>query len=617
MIPILYAATEKDFTNNGIGFLAEAVSCIVSEERNGTYELEMKYPISGRLYSYIDTDCIIKAKANETSALQLFRIYKHSKPFNGIVTYSAEHISYALSRYPIESVTVEGVGASAALNEVLSASIIDHNFTGQSDISTPNSTSFSFVSVRAALGGVDGSLLDTYGGEYEFDNFNIKLHKQRGKDTGIIIAYGKNLNDLEQEKNISSVYTAVFPYAKYTPQDSEEQTITLPEKIVYSPNADKYAQKLVCIKDFSSEFESGTTPTVEDLRSKAISWVNNSGFDVPSVNMSVAFKHLWKSPEYAEYAPLERVGLCDTLTVYYEKLGVSAKAKVIKTKYNTLKEDYESLVLGNAKANFADTFNSSNAEIENTKSDIKKQSAVVSVKIAEAIAAATVAITGQSGGYVVLNPPNNPQEILIMDKPNIETAVNVWRWNSEGLGHSSSGYSGPYTTAITATGSIVADFITSGQINASLITTGELNADLIKAGVIKDASGKSSWNLETGDFSSKNAMIEGTIITIGEDKYIRMTDGVLKGGIVENTLKKDGGYIAFGAGQAGGTHSDTTALFIVGQPKVVLKGEVFTNSQYDKAGNWPTLTGTYTVGNGYMRFVNGMLVQTGFDKQND
>lgn len=615
MIPILYAANETDFTHNGIGFLAEAVSCIVSEERNGTYELELKYPILGRLYSYIETECIIKAKANDTSTLQLFRIYKHSKPFNGIVTYSGEHISYALSRLPIESVSVEGVGASAALNEVLSASIIEHNFTGQSDISTPNSTSLSFVSVRAALGGVDGSLLDTYGGEYEFDNFNIKLHKQRGKDTGITIAYGKNLTDLKQEKNISSVYTAVFPYAKYTPQGSTEQTVVLPEKIIYSPNADKYAQKLVCIKDFSSEFESGTTPTVEALRSKATSWVNNSEFDTPSVNITVAFKHLWKSPEYAKYAPLERVGLCDTLTVYYEKLGVSAKAKVIKTRYNTLKEDYESLELGNAKANFADTFNSSNAEITNTKAEIKKQSQTVNIKMAEAIAAATAAITGQSGGYVVLNPPNNPQEILIMDKPNIETATNVWRWNSEGLGHSSKGYNGPYKTAITAAGSIVADFITSGQINASLITTGELNADLIKAGIIKDASGKSSWNLETGAFVSKNATIEGSITARGSDKYLRMVSGTLRGGVIENGAEKAGGYITFGAGQAGGTHSDTTALFIVGQPKIVLKGEVFTENEYNQPGNYATLSGTYMVGNAYMQFENGMLVGTGHPKQ--
>lgn len=489
MIPILYAPGETAFTHNGIGALSETLSCYATEERNGAFELEFTYPLAGRLFQYIETDCIVKAKTNETSDLQLFRIYKHSKPINGVVTFNAEHISYELSKNPIEEVTVQSANAQTALNAVLSAGLLEHNFTAQSDIDTLNSTSLSLVSIRAALGGTQGSILDTYGGEYEFDNYMVKLHRSRGTETGITIAYGKNLTDLKQEKNIASVYTAVYPYAKYTPQaeaGSSEQppevTVTLPEKLIYSQHVEEYARTRVCMKDFSDAFGEGETPTEETLRAKAQAWVENSGFDVPSVSITVSFKHLWKSPEYAQYALLERVSLCDTVTVLYERLGVSATAKVIKTKYNTLKEDYESLELGDAKANFADTFNSSTAAIEGVKREIKKQSTAANVKLAQAIATATAAITGQSGGYVVLNPSNNPQEILILDTPSIETAVNVWRWNSGGLGYSSNGYNGPFALAMTNDGAIVADFITAGTIKGELLEAGSVRATAISAG---------------------------------------------------------------------------------------------------------------------------------------
>ena len=163
-------------------------------------------------------------------------------------------------------------------------------------------------------------------------------------------------------------------------------------------------------------------------------------------------------------------------------MGVSAAAKVIKVKYNTLKEDYESLELGDAKANFADTFNSSTAAIEGVKQEIKKQTTAASVKLAQAIATATAAITGQSGGYVVLNPSNNPQEILIMDAPSVDTAVNVWRWNSGGLGYSSTGYNGPFALAMTNDGAIVADFITAGTIKGELLEADSVRATAISAG---------------------------------------------------------------------------------------------------------------------------------------
>lgn len=514
MIPILYKAKEQDFSHNGLGALGETISCFVTEARNGLFELELTYPVTGRLFSEIEVDRIIKAKANDTSALQLFRIYKHSKPINGVVTYNAEHISYELNGIPIETVSVKNASGSAALNAILSSAVTEHKYKAWSDIDTLNSLSLSMLSVRAALGGSEGSLLDVYGGEFEFDNYTVKLHKARGKDTGIRIAYGKNLTDIKQDTNISSVYTAVFPYARYTSNDSEseETTITLPEKLIYSTNASSFAASRTCFKDFSDCFND-ENPTIDSLRDVAQKWVQTSEFDIPQISFTVSFKHLWKSPEYRKYAALERVSLCDTVCVYYEKLGISAKAKVIKTVYNTLKEDYESLDLGDAKANFADSITSADSAIENVKNDIKRQNTAVNVKLAQAIAEATAAITGQNGGYVVLNPPKNPQEILIMDSPNIETAVNVWRWNSAGLGHSSTGYNGKFALAMTADGSIVADFITTGNLNGALISAESIKANAISAEYKKEVTDEigSSKESVTQEFKAADEELKSTI----------------------------------------------------------------------------------------------------------
>ena len=486
MIPILYTANETIFSHCGIGALSEMTSCAVTEERNGAFECEFKYPVDGKLFAEIQESRIVKAKPNEMSDPQLFRIYASSKPINGIVTYRAEHISYELSGYPVESVSVENATARAAMNAILNATLIAHRYTAQSDIGLLKSTTIDRKSARAALGGVEGSILSLWGGEFEFDNFTVKLHKARGRKTGIKIAYGKNITDIKQEANVAGVYTAVYPYAKYTTQptdgqtEPEEITVSLPEKILYSQKASKAAGERVCIKDFSESFNGATEITVEQLRAKAQNWVETSGFDVPSVNITVSFENLWQSPEYEQYALLERCGLCDTVSVEFPALNISTTAKIIKTKYDVLSEKYLQITLGSARANFADTVKDTSAAIEQTKQEIKQSSAKVEVDFKKAIDDATKAITGQSGGYVVLNPAKNPQEILIMDAPTIAAAKRVWRWNSGGLGYSKNGYNGPFETAITQDGAIVADFITVGQIATArldvqdIIRTGEI-----------------------------------------------------------------------------------------------------------------------------------------------
>lgn len=501
MIPILYDKSETDFTHNGIGFLKDATKCTVTEERNGAYECSLQYPITGRWYDQITDGAIIKAKANDTSEPQLFRIYKSSKPLKGIVTYSAEHISYNLNGIPTLGFSVKNVTPQAAITKAIDEAGLTSPFVALSDISTLNSTTIlTPCSVRAILGGQTGSVLDVWGGEYEFDNFTVKLHKHRGTDNGVSIEYGKNLKDLKQESNIAECYTHLMPYAVYSEEtedgEKNEVYVYLSEKVLPLATAENIGHSKAYIMDFTDRFKETETITEEALRSKATAYAAAVELGVPKVNITVSFVQLWQTEEYKNIAPLERVMMCDTVAVRFSKLGVTASAKVIKTTYNTLEEKYESVELGDAKSSFADTVNKQQAEIEEIKTSVKKGQAEATEQLKKAIANATSLITGHSGGYVVLNPAEMPQEILILDAPTIEEAVNVWRWNSGGLGYSSTGYNGEYALAMTMDGTIVADFISAGILNGAL-----LQADSVQASSISQEY-KTSVTNEIGEATS-------------------------------------------------------------------------------------------------------------------
>lgn len=484
MIPVLYAANTADFSSFGLGVLTDTVSCEVTEERNGIFECLLKYPVSGQHYGLITKECIIKAKPNDTAADQAFRIYRITKPLNGIVTIYGQHISYDLANVPVMPFSTESRSPQLILSQLLAG---DTRFTGWTDYSDAKAFSVTQPkSVRACLGGTEGSMLSKWHGEFEWDNFTVKFHSHRGQKTGVVIEYGKNLTALEQDEDNSGVYTALLPYAVYTPEGSDTETVvTLPE-VTLPIVTSEIVRKKTLIMDFTEQFGSDTVITEEALQTKAKSYIkaNPLGATIPTVKVS--FEPLWKQPEYS--ALLERVNLCDTVTIRHSLLGVSVSAMVIETVYDTLAERYKSISLGQSKSSMITTI----SEVQSTVDKVESTVGRFPKLLQTAIGKATGLITGQSGGYVVIHTSEEngqPYELLILDAPSIDEAVNVWRWNVGGLGFSRNGYNGPYETAITADGQIVADFITSGS----------LVANIIKAGVIQSQDGSSWWDLESGE----------------------------------------------------------------------------------------------------------------------
>lgn len=524
MIPVLYPPNTTDFSTFGRGVLTDTVSCEVTEERNGVFECLLKYPVSGQHYGLITKECIVKAKPNDTAADQAFRIYRITKPLNGIVAIYGQHISYDLANVPVLPFSTENRSPQRILSQLLSG---DTRFTGWTDYSDAKAFSVAQPkSVRACLGGTEGSMLSQWHGEFEWDNFTVKFHSHRGQKTGVVIEYGKNLTALDQDEDNSGVYTALLPYAVDTPEGSDTETVvTLPEVTLPIVTSEIIRAKTL-IMDFSDQFDGVVTE--EALRAKANSYIkaNPLGATIPTVKVS--FEPLWKQPEYS--ALLERVNLCDTVTIRHSALGVSVSVMVIETVYDTLAERYKSISLGQSKSSMITTI----SEVQSTVDKVESTVGRFPKLLQTAIGKATGLITGQSGGYVVIHTAEEngqPYELLILDAPSIDEAVNVWRWNVGGLGFSRNGYNGPYETAITADGQIVADFITSGS----------LVANIIKAGVIQSQDGSSWWDLESGEVvlrayatSKEVTEVSDRITNIEEQKMLRLVITSSNGNIFKN-----------------------------------------------------------------------------------
>ena len=506
MIPILFETTETAFTSNGIGRLTEAISCEVEEERNGVYELTLEYPMTGRLYGEISEGRFIYSRHSDALDAQPFRIYKITKPMNGIITVHAHHRSYDLNHVIVRPFTA---GSAAEAMQRISLNTLNAcPFTFWTDKSVTADFSLKVpASIRGILGGAEGSILDVYGkGEYEWDNATVKLHLNRGTDTGVTIMYGKNLTDINEESTAENLVGAVAPFWK----DAEgENVVVLPEGILTLAGA---SSENALPLDLSDKFDEA--PTVEDLRSKANTWLTNNGKLEPESNIRLSFAQLWQTEEYKSYALLQRVNLCDTVTVIYPALGVKAKTKVIRVVYDALLERYTKMELGEPKSTLSGTL----ARQEETVRQIVRSFQYPTIsQVNAAVNTATKLITGGMGGHVVIgtNANGQPNEILIMDTDDIDTAVNVIRMNANGIGFSTTGYNGPFNTAWTIDGAFVADFITSGT----------LDANLIRAGIIMDKAGKNYWNLETGEIS-----IDAS--AIGEDYVTSSQLEVTKNGIM-------------------------------------------------------------------------------------
>lgn len=347
MIPILFDKTATVFTSNGVGRLVDCISCKVTEERNGIYELEMQYPVTGKWFSNLFDMGIIGVIHDDAHDIQPFDIYKITAPLNGVVTVFAHHISYRLNNYIVYPFTA--ASASAAVAAIATNCV---NATLPFTFSTDKSVSSAFTldapkSIRSLLMGEQGSLLDVYGkADYKFDKFAVSMLVNRGSATGVTVRYGKNMTGVERVRDKSGVFSCAIPF--WTNGETVVKT-DVSDPIVYPTTpVTPYVPALL---DLSQDFES--EPTEQQLRDAAQAYLDSEQPWLGSDTIKVDFVAMWQTPEYESVAEIQRVSLCDTVSIYNTELGIiSENGKIVKVVFNVLSEMYDSIEIGTISKKF-------------------------------------------------------------------------------------------------------------------------------------------------------------------------------------------------------------------------------------------------------------------------
>ena len=345
MIPILYESNETGFTSNGLGRLRDCISCEVTEERNGIYECEFEYPITGLHYSDILLGRIIAVEHDETGDIQPFDIYAYSKPLNGVVTFHARHISYRQSGIVVTESNIDSL--AHALIGLKNNPSPSNPFTYDSNIIREGYLPYADGTPRTVkefLGGGEGSILDIFGGEYEFDKFHVQLWEDRGEPKDITIRYGVNMTEFTDEVDYSESYNACVPYW-------QKDDVTVIGGMVTVDNLNFDGRDYCTPLDLSDKFEE--QPTTTQLENEGKSHIINNQPYLPSQNIKVDFIQLKNSDEYKQFADLEKCRLCDSVRVIFPLYDMEGRFKIVRIVWDVLQERYKEMELGNLPISLA------------------------------------------------------------------------------------------------------------------------------------------------------------------------------------------------------------------------------------------------------------------------
>lgn len=351
MIPILYEKTETAFISNGLGRLRDCISCIVSEERNGIYECDFEYPVDGANYDLIQVGRIIGVTHDDTGDIQPFDIVGFTKPIDGVVTFHCTHISYRMSYL---TVTGSNINSLADTFTLFGNATPSNPFTYSTD-----KTSTGYLgcadgtprTVRQMLGGIEGSVLDAYGGEYEWDKWTVKLWAARGQMRDFTIRYGVNMLDYNEEYDSSDCYSTCIPFW------TDGETKVVGDKQTNSGIPPSGREQCIPL-DVSDKFES--QPTKAQVNSTGLSVMNSQNPTVPAQNIEVSFVRLQDMGEYSMYQTLLQCRLCDTINVIFPDFNSGGQFKIVKTEWNVLQSKYESMELGSLSVSLSEALGISN-----------------------------------------------------------------------------------------------------------------------------------------------------------------------------------------------------------------------------------------------------------------
>lgn len=576
MKPILFAKTVTQFNTNGIGRL-DCVECLVIEERNGQYELEMTISQESQYASEIGMESIIVVKPNDSDPLQAFRVYQITKPIGGLFEVFANHIRYQLNYIPTMPFSVSASTSACAqtLAGLKNNAVSNCPFIFHTDVQTVASYQQNLpASIGTMMGGTAGSVIDQFGGEWKYDNYDVYLYHHRGvQNPTVTFRYGKDITDLKQEEEIANTITGIVPF--WTDSEGNE-LVTLPEKVVESPNASNFTFKRIVTIDFSGDFEN--KPTQNALRTHAQAYINKAGIGIPNVSIDVSFIDLAKTMEYEDLLQFQSVNLCDIVGISFVNLGIDTSAKIVKVVYNVLKERYESIEIGAVRSSVAHTLNNTNASVialaDTTKTNFAKAANETDEKISDAEtileeytdgkvsdavsdmedytdsqistlsssisqtystkqevrtavdnATAWLTATGSVVRALTNQTVTEWTDLLFCSQTATASSGNVLRINSNGIGFSSTGWNGNFTQAWTIDGKLVI-----GGTDVPSLTVYDNNDNII----FQTDATKIIWNVlnssmdASGTITANNAVLSNATITNGSIELSYTNSGIAR-----------------------------------------------------------------------------------------
>ncbi|EMW5683925.1 TPA: hypothetical protein IZ480_000791 [Enterococcus faecium] len=562
MIDNLLTIYDKNDANNlaehlydtqGLGALSDWLTATVSNKLNGAEIFQGTYSINGTNADLIVEGRIIQCYVDENRAKQRLRIYyAKTSVIGNTIEVKAEPIfndirKSVLNKYDsgTEKITATQAWQNA---KVLAKPAIPSQFSFSSLVDTLANVKIEKANFLEFFGGKEGSILDRFHGEFLKDNNTLRHEKRLGTDHKIKAIYTKNLTGLDLEIDAQSVLVGVYPFISSSSEGEDE--ITLPEEVIFTDYVDDYPAGYVSFVDFKDK-----ATDVATLREAAKDWLKtNIDKQKPQVSGSIELVPLRHQRGYEKFVDLEKVSMGDGVDVYHPQLKVNMSARIVEYTFNVLTNSYDKLVVGNVKTNFLENTENNVSNLINDAIDQLKNGGEISDLINDIVDHQTDMITGQNGGYVLLDPKEAPSRILIMDTPDKNTARNVLQINNAGIGFSKTGINGTYETAWTLDGGFNASFITAGEIVGITIR----GTTLISDGAdyrTSIANGKMTWyskkvnkdimELEARDYVSADAGIVSYTMKTGGGFMIRNPQGNLVFSTWDNGNNRP--FLSFGA----------------------------------------------------------------------
>lgn len=492
MRPVLYSSTDTDFTAGGIGILSDCKKCLVTEEANGSYTVELSFPINAKFSSQLeDHNYQIKCKPNATDDFHIFYIYNHYKDMaTGLLYVYGKSRTMKLGNRAVKKLEFERVTCQEAmryLEKSMDQSSDIHLF---SDITRVGSTSIEVSNPLKCIKGIDGSLNQIFGGEMKHEPFQLSLLNRRGRDHVTTFRYRKNLTGLKVETNFDGLLTRIFPYADV--QNNEGETERIFGNPVDSPNINKYDGEIYSeYVQFTEDQGVTDQKSLNEVAKKYFSSINPN-CDQPNVSIELNIRKMEDTVLAKRFKKFREVGLFDTFDIFHERFKINITAQITKVVYDSLSERVESLEAGDTKYTF---FEKQKQEISDTlKGYTGKKYA------SDFIDVVTNIISGNDGGHVIWWPKNRPSDLFFCDHPKLEEAKLVLRINKSGIGFSSKGWQGPFTTAWTL----------DGKFNANFIQTGILSGILVQGVALKTMDDKDFQLVAEGGKLSFERRVEST-----------------------------------------------------------------------------------------------------------